>query len=648
MKLIGLKIRNYRLLVDVEIDVDKEITLIVGRNNSGKTSIFNFIEQVLSDKNRFVYEDYPTSRRSELASLIKQFLQDEIELEVLKTTIPTPSIDFEISYKDEGADESLGALSEFIIDIDVDVTTAIARAEYVFSPSSNKIKKLFADCVDEATKVVDEKSFKDKLRDVFPDLFALRVRAVDPNDENNTYDIAVGDLRKLFPFSFISAERDLDEGGRARSSSLNALISELFKIEEDDDPELLEKVRDLRTQIHSVNGTMRQMSEKALSDLVEKAIGFGYPNTDDLTLAVLTTLDMKEELSGHSVLGYRADDIEDILPSTHNGLGYKNLLKIAFDLAVFSRRAKHFEASCVPLLLIEEPESHMHPQMQQRFAEYVNEYVEKILDCSVQILITSHSPHIANSFEFSKIRYGRKIDRNIEFLNLMDLGLENDKYKFLKKYLTLSRCDLFFADKVILVEGASERLLLPDMIERCEKEGIFGNKETSLTTQYYSTMEVGGAYAHIFAPLIEFLGIPCLILTDIDPVDENRRKVALVSRGVVSSNCTIKWWAKENGVAEGGEAKISDLLGLPDGIKTIENIHIEYQVTEDGYCGRSFEESIRNVNRSLFGLDPNCEECDLEFTGKSKTEFALKLLIDGKDYAVPKYVKDGLIWLSAR
>lgn len=645
MKLAKINIRNYRSLLDITLDIDKDITLIIGRNNSGKTSIFTFVKQVLDGKKHFTLEDYPIDKRNQLSNLIVRFLENTIEYEELKTAIPIPAIDFEVSYEDEGLDESLGALSEFIIDIDVEITSAIIRAEYEFLLSDKAILRLFECCKDKETQIIDEHKIKDRISEVFSDMFVLKIKAVNPNDKTNIYNASIADLQKLFPYHFISAERNLGEDGENHSSTLNKLISNLFKIEEDDDPNLLESIHNLREQINNVNNELRQISEKNLSTIVEKAVGFGYPSAEDITLAVLTNLELDKELSNHSILGYLANNAEDTLPSTHNGLGYKNLLKIAFDLAAFAREAKSFEASCVPLLFIEEPESHMHPQMQQRFSEYIGEYIKSLLNRPIQILITSHSSHIANSFDFSKIRYGRNKEQSIEFLNLMELELDVDVNRFLKKYLTLSRCDLFFADKVILVEGASERILLPDIIERCKEEGVFANCTTPLSAQYYSIMEVGGAYAHIFVPLIEFLGIRCLILTDIDPVTESGDKAKFVTQGDHTSNSTIKWWAKKQGIDEDNKVMISTLLSMQGSKKTIGNIHIEYQVKEE-YCGRSFEESLINVNRSLYGLESNCAETDIAFKNSSKTEFALSLLMRKEDYSIPKYIKDGLIWLN--
>lgn len=63
----------------------------------------------------------------------------------------------------------------------------------------------------------------------------------------------------------------------------------------------------------------------------------------------------------------------------------------------------------------------------------------------------------------------------------------------IKNYKSLTKCDLFFADKVILVKGASERLLLPNMIEKCDKDKMFNNQKYKLSSQYYTIIEIGGA-----------------------------------------------------------------------------------------------------------------------------------------------------------
>jgi len=101
--------------------------------------------------------------------------------------------------------------------------------------------------------------------------------------------------------------------------------------------------------------------------------------------------------------------------------------------------------------------------------------------------------------------------------------------EFLHQYLTLTRCDLFFADKAVLVEGTSERLLLPTMIRKTDSAAA---GQPQLASQYLTIMEVGGAYAHRFFDLLSFLELRTLIVTDIDAVKPNAggRRAAVASR----------------------------------------------------------------------------------------------------------------------
>src|SRR5690606_40048332 len=89
---------------------------------------------------------------------------------------------------------------------------------------------------------------------------------------------------------------------------------------------------------------------------------------------------------------------------------------------------------------------------------------------------------------------------------------------FLHQYMTLTRCDLFFSDKAVLIEGTTERLLLPRMIRLLDKDLAKGKQ---LGSQYLSIVEVGGAYAHIFFGLVNLLELRTLVITDLDSVKAN-------------------------------------------------------------------------------------------------------------------------------
>lgn len=650
MLLSRITIRNYRLITDAELNVHKDITLIVGRNNTAKTSCMDFLGKILGNKS-LSYDDYPLQRRKYAYVLLAQFMRRKINYEQFNKRLPTTSIEFLVDYSLDGLDDNLGALSPFIIDVDIDTTTALIKAEYRLKIDEESLYKLFEPCFYKDGKFIyDYPETREVCVKNFPKLFGLNIYAINPKDQNDIQIKSQKELSELFPFYPIPAERILGEATEQNHSSLGTLINNYFSVDiKKIDPKIVDEVQKLRTDIDAANKAVQRESSALLSTIVSKSVGFGYPNGEELQLGVNTKLQIDNQIKDQTELTYTADLSGESLPSSHNGLGYKNLIKMEFQLADFSEKINQGRIACIPLLFIEEPESHMHPQMQHTFASYLQTFLSKISDVHIQTFLTSHSAHIANTIDFSNIRYAQKTTRGVIYKDLNAFGrMEPENLEFIKKYLTLSRCDLFFADKVIFVEGASERLLIPDMIEKCDNEGLFATQKYKLPAQYYALIEIGGAYAYKFIPFVDFLGIPCLILTDIDSMKDGRTK-SIVSEGKITSNATLKWWIRNlNGLADDDTTKIElkDIIGLKVDDRTYKKCHIEFQVKENGLCGRSLEEAVKNVNRIYYDLDDNISESDLAFKDKSKTDFALKLIYEYPNYVVPKYIKDGLIWLN--
>ena len=129
MQLTKIKIKNYRLLVNAELEVDPKTTLIVGRNNTAKTSCFSCIENVLK-KETISFDDYPLSKRDNFYTQIALFMEKKLSYEELCKQIEVTSIEFLVDYSLDDQDDNLGALSPFIIDVDVNTTTALIHAEY--------------------------------------------------------------------------------------------------------------------------------------------------------------------------------------------------------------------------------------------------------------------------------------------------------------------------------------------------------------------------------------------------------------------------------------------------------------------------------------------------------------------------------------
>ena len=656
MQLAKIRIKNYRLLVDAELEVDPKTTLIVGRNNTAKTSCFECIGKVL-DGTQFSFNDYPLLKRENLYTDFASFMAKEITFEDLCERLEPISIEFLVDYSLDAPEDNLGALSPFIIDVDVDTTTALIRAEYKLKADEKSIWKILEPSYYVNGIFSPDDDVHNAIISSFHKLFEMTIYAINPKNAEDKQIKKQKELSELFPFHIIQAERRLGEDG-TQDNSLSSLISDFFDMSEDElDPSVSEKVKELRVIVETANKNVQQQSDSILSALVSNAVGFRYPNGEELQLGVTTQLNIDDQIKNQTQLSYTAGTSNERLPSTYNGLGYKNLIKMEFLLAAFAKKVEKCGDACIPLLFIEEPESHMHPQMQHAFAEYLEAFLAKITSIGIQTLLTSHSAHIANTMVFSKIRYAQKTKTGVIYKNLNTFAEENSSnIDFIRKYLTITKCDLFFADKAIFVEGASERLLLPDMIDKCAKAGNFDSQEYKLPAQYYALVEIGGAYAYKFIPFAEFLGIPCLILTDLDSVSGQKGangriyySSVPVSRGETTSNETLKWWVrKKKEIPEDDNTQIAltDITSMSPADKTRCRCHIEFQTTENGLCGHSLEEAIRNVNRTYYGLGDTPTEDDLEFSGKKKTDFALNLICECEDYAVPAYIKNGLVWLN--
>ncbi|MBK7955337.1 MAG: ATP-dependent endonuclease [Candidatus Accumulibacter sp.] len=155
---------------------------------------------------------------------------------------------------------------------------------------------------------------------------------------------------------------------------------------------------------------------------------------------------------------------------------------------------------------------------------------------------------------------------------------------------------MFFADKAVLIEGTTERLLLPRMIKIIDQWQPDGKK---LGNQYVSVMEVGGAYAHIFFDLLEFLELRALVITDIDTVTRNaagRYEACQVRHGQRTSNACIKKWFDKP------EVEPAHLLAADDASKTVGKLRLAFQQPEadEGPCGRSFEDAFMLANATLY------------------------------------------------
>lgn len=468
-------------------------------------------------------------------------------------------------------------------------------------------------------------------------------------------------LKGLFNLRTITAERNLGESNEeSQLNPLGRVLNSLFNTEiSEAETSIQPAILSLKKTINLTKYNLQNDISVHMNSIVASMLQFGYPSDEDLLLKAYTDLDIENSIISGTKLNYSSHDNIEELPGTHNGLGYKNLIKISLILQDYLRSLKQSHLR-IPLLFIEEPEAHMHPQLQATFIEYIESFLKSEDNkVPIQIIITTHSSHIANTVPFSQIRYFKKGSNNVVCKNLDTFKVKNEDspenratIEFLQQYIKLSHCDLYFCNKAILVEGTSERLLIKDMITKCFDLDMYGNESPSLQSQYYTIIEVGGAYAFKFFDFLNFIEVPTLVITDIDFVDENG-KACRRAEAKRSSNGTINRWYRNKFNLNKRDVvsitKIVDMLENED--ELIEcNLRLAYQEQENNIHPRSFEEAIINVNRELYSVGDEVGEIEFDSDKESKTDFAFNLLFD-KDfssYSIPSYISKGLVWLSSQ
>ena len=193
-----------------------------------------------------------------------------------------------------------------------------------------------------------------------------------------------------------------------------------------------------------------------------------------------------------------------------NGLGYNNLIYIATVLGDLRKRQVRVPYGSISLL-IEEPEAHLHPQLQ----DVLFRHLQEIASRNIQVFVSSHSPTItAKTHVDSLIVLSDGESRTLSTpVNNIDLG---EKHKrFIERFLDVTKCQLFFADSVVLVEGISEALLLPSFAKAM-------GEEYDLDKSAVEVVNIGGVAFEPFARLFNSeekdkrLNSRCAILTDDD------------------------------------------------------------------------------------------------------------------------------------
>ena len=166
------------------------------------------------------------------------------------------------------------------------------------------------------------------------------------------------------------------------------------------------------------------------------------------------------------------------------------------------------------------------------------------MNFATQLVISTHSSHIARETDFADLRYFKRLPEcancnvaTAKVINLSDVfGKEDETDKFVTRYLQTTHCDLFFADAAILVEGSAESMLVPHFIKEHYPE---------LHQRYISILSISGRHSHRLSPLIDKLCLPTLVISDLDSAEPSGHHKAVRperNKGLISSNYAITNW----------------------------------------------------------------------------------------------------------
>jgi predicted ATP-dependent endonuclease of OLD family len=723
MKITFIDIQNFRKLKNCRVEFSENKTIFVGANNSGKTSAMDAL-MIFLKKTRHTdlsTTDFTLSNWKGINQIATDWIgnqdPDSLNLGVEIWYPQVPSIDVWLKVESN----EIHYVSHIIPTLDW--TGGNLGVRLVLEPKSvEKLYKAYKASFESAKNTSESRgngqslklwpqTMRDFLDKKLHEHFSVKAYILDPSKctektpqqlPENSEPLEGDPFAGLFKIDIINAQRGFSdpnsqEAGSKGDRRLSAQLKKYFEkhlnpseLPDSNDLDALDAIETART---AFDKRLKESFKASISELE----GLNYPGFSDPKIQISSKVNPLEGLDHDAAIQFNVlrddsspDDISLCLPEKYNGLGYRNLISMIFNLIRFrdewmriGKAGKRIEDSDdfiqpLHIVLIEEPEAHLHAQVQQVFIKKAYDVLRNHTDLkekvqfSTQLVISTHSSHIAHEIDFVSLRYFKRVPAICAdaapcalVVNLSTtFGDGSETAKFATRYLKTTHCDLFFADAVILVEGPAERMLVPHFIKE---------KFPDLDRNYISLLEIGGSHAHRLKPLIETLGLLTLIITDLDSIEKNKTNKVRPEKGKEyrTGNDTIKSWVPE-------KTNLDDVLDTKSEDKVKDGfVRVAYQYeTKLDYSGKketaipyTFEDALALSNVDFFknktsstGLMkkmaeainiPNLSEAlqalfDALDKNSKKAEMALELLFttEPSELTPPQYINDGLAWLQ--
>ena len=471
MKISKIRVENFRSIKDLNLDVP-QICCLVGPNNAGKSNILLAIQRVLG-------RDWVSVSSFDELDVYAHDNNSDVTIQISFE----PGIPF---VKFKGA-------------------SPVAIRTLAFHYARYKVGE------DKGKRRLEQKCFDG--RGETPMVLAKAPRKGERHEYQPVVNIPP-DVREAIPLIYIGTKRTLkDQLPAARYSMLRPLFEDInrdledpkhtVKVKQQDGSELnVPRLEEFRVLMEAAVKLLRTESFEALENSIKKnalqQLGFD-PAADgdklDLFFSPFDTMDF------YKALDLRVREGAFSVSATELGEGVQNALVLAI-LKVFEERRKQGA-----ILLIEEPEMFLHPQMQRSLYKTLREIAK-----TNQVIYTTHSPHFVSIPDYKELVIVRRGADGTR-VSCSDLPTNAKLKEKLIKELDPERNELFFASRLLLVEGDTEKLALPEYAKRMNLD---------LDRAGATIVEVGGKRnLQAFAQIATSFQIPTGIVYDDDSSDIN-------------------------------------------------------------------------------------------------------------------------------
>lgn len=601
MYLKSLKIKNFRkfgsknnvikfvdskesLISAEDINVAKAVSLIVGKNNSGKTTIINALDKIVND-HKFSSNDF---NYRYLTRLIRAYKKNHFRAK--------PQLYFEITIgiDERNHDDIVNNFVPFMTLADSQPSDA-ERDFKIIIKYQLEDDEIFVHAVKNLIEKYHENEhiLFDRFLTYLDTCELFKFKYYDTNDiEKNNFNIKnLIDIRVIKP--------NENQGERDLSKIYSKIIKNKFIEEGNPSADTFQE------KIESFNTDITQNIERNFTDSLNEVINRLH---DKSTLKVYLSANLSFEQLLNQLVRYQYQENDLYIPENQFGLGYRNLLRIIGELIDYIEEYPDGDQhSRLNLICIEEPEVFMHPQMQELFINHIKEAIDALLGNSVkklnsQLIVSTHSAHILNSKvhtsnSFDNINYIFEKDNVSNVVNLQDSEIisseknvdESDEDKvqrakkelnFVKKHIKFKASELFFADAIIFVEGITEEVLISYYLSR----------DNHLNKKYITIFNIDGAHGLVYHHLIKLLGVPTIVVTDLDIQRTEIEKTSFTPinnlQGRTTTNQTIVKYNQTENISTLSTDHFID-----------KNLYIAFQGNQIGnYYATSLEEALIRTN----------------------------------------------------